>query len=1042
MNRVRFALILCPWRAIFFRFCLPVCALAVCLLHAVATHAANSTWQVASGDWSVSANWSGSAVPNSTSFVFIDNVGTVTISQSGEMCNTLYLGSGSTDVGSIQMILGGFTDSNAYIGDFGTGSFTQAGGTHSVSNELIIGQNSAANSSYILSNGSLAVSGGEYIGNSGTGSFTQYGGTQSISNSGLTLGQGTAGSGSYNMSNGSLAVSGGEYIGVSGTGSFTQYGGTQSISNSGLTLGQGTAGSGSYNMSNGSLAVSGGEYIGVSGTGSFTQNNGTHSISNPGLTLGQGTAGSGSYNMGNGSLAVTSEEYIGVSGTGSFTQSGGTHSAGVLTIGQYSSGNGSYKLGNGLLAVGVEYIGDRGTGSFTQSGGTHSTGVESLYLGYSPGAVGSYNLSNGFLMVYDDEEIGLSGSGSFTQSGGTHYIIHSLGIGQNSGANGSYVLSNGSLAVGEGEAIAGSGSGSFTQSGGTNSVSGGLGIGSSDSYNLINGLLTVSGGEVIGTSGSGIFTQSGGTNSVGFYSLVLGNTPGAGGSYNLCNGLLTASSEDVGGSGSGSFTQSGGTNSVGHLYVSGGKSGSGSYNLSNGLLTATSNEWIGLSGTASFTQTGGMHSVTGGLVLGDSSGAYGSYTLGGGSLVVNQISGGSGRSTFTFNGGLLQASPSANSSFFGGLTSAYIQSGGANINTNGENITLTQALLDGGGGGGLTVYGSGALILLGANTYTGSTSITSGILAIDSPLSGPGGQVSIQPTATLVANASIQRAIAGAAGSQIVATSGNISLGDSTSATGFNHAGTLTIGNNTVTLNSLGPADVGSTTSLNGGTIAAPNGILLNSGFSLVTTQNGGAVSGGSTSLFLNLGNVQGPSSASGNWLTFNMLFKGGTGQSSGRIDFANGYATGDDPGVNYQYGTTMLGGSGTEFDIGGATAGNNSNSYGQLNVALNPNDLNDPANLILAPGTSFNIVDWDGFLPTPGETFTILTWTGSLSGTASLDVDPRFAAEGIQMIPQWNSNSLVLMAVAVPEPATLALLGIGAAGVLGWRWRKRKMSP
>ena len=184
---------------------------------------------------------------------------------------------------------------------------------------------------------------------------------------------------------------------------------------------------------------------------------------------------------------------------------------------------------------------------------------------------------------------------------------------------------------------------------------------------------------------------------------------------------------------------------------------------------------------------------------------------------------------------------------------------------------------------------------------------------------------------------------------------------------------------------------------------------------------------------------MQGPSSTLGNWLTFNILFKGGTGQSAGRIAFLDGYATGDDPGVNYQYGTTILGGSGTEFDIGGTSPGDNSNDYGQLNISLNPNDLNDPANLILSPDTSFNIVDWEGFVPTPGETFTVLTWAGSLSGTASLNVDPAFEDENIGMIAQWDANSLVLMAVAVPEPGTLALLWIGAAGVVGLRWRKRR---
>jgi autotransporter-associated beta strand protein len=432
------------------------------------------------------------------------------------------------------------------------------------------------------------------------------------------------------------------------------------------------------------------------------------------------------------------------------------------------------------------------------------------------------------------------------------------------------------------------------------------------------------------------------------------------------------------------------------------------------------------------------------------------------------------------------------------------------------------------GSGSLTKIGGDLLALTGSNTYMGTTNISSGTLEVDSPLPGPAGQVSVQSLGTLVANASIQRPIAGVAStSQIVANTANVSLGDSTSYTGFNHAGTLTVGSNIVTLNSAGFADLGTLTSLGGGTLAAPsgvtiplggnlvgsgavdgkiaagygstinatgnlslgdstspvgfvsngelytnantitlnsfnaannqnavvlgslteidggnliapNGILLANGNNLVTTDAGGTVSGGSGSRFLNRGNVQGPSSASNNYLIFNMLFKGSTGQTSGRIGFLGGFATGDSPGVNTQYGATLLGGSGTEFDIGGTTPGNTDNNYGQLNIVTNPQDLNNHGDLVLSPaGTSFKIVDWNGFVPTPGESFTVLTWSGARSGSASLTVDPAFAAEGIQFDPQWNSNSLVIE--AVPEPSTLGLLAAGAIALVGYGWRGRQ---
>ena len=431
------------------------------------------------------------------------------------------------------------------------------------------------------------------------------------------------------------------------------------------------------------------------------------------------------------------------------------------------------------------------------------------------------------------------------------------------------------------------------------------------------------------------------------------------------------------------------------------------------------------------------------------------------------------------------------------------------------------------GSGSLTKIGADLLALTGSNTYTGSTNISSGTLEFDSPLPGPAGQVSIQSLGTLVANASIQRPIAGVAStSQIVANTANVSLGDSTSYTGFNHAGTLTVGSNIVTLNSAGFANLGVLTTLGGGTLAAPsgvtiplggnlvgsgavngkiaagygstinatgnlslgdstspvgfvssgelytnantitlnsfnaannqnavvlgslteidggnliapNGILLANGNNLVTTDAGGTVSGGSGSRFLNRGNVQGPSSASSNWLIFNMLFKGSTGQTSGRIGFLGGFATGDSPGVNSQYGATELGGSGTEFDIGGTTPGSSDNSYGQLNILTDPSDPTTTATLSCRRARASTSSIGTDSCPVRARALRSSPGAGALSGSASLAVDPAFAAEGIQFVPQWNANSLVIE--AVPEPSTLGLLAAGAIALVGYGWRGRQ---
>ena len=384
-------------------------------------------------------------------------------------------------------------------------------------------------------------------------------------------------------------------------------------------------------------------------------------------------------------------EIVGNSGFGTFNHSGGTNSAGTLVLGRLSGSIGTYNLSetgnltyqsNNAL---VEFIGYAGKGIISQTGGTNSLFYvgDNLYLGYDAGSAGIYNLSGtGQLSAGagSTEYVGYSGVGTFTQSGGLNNTTSSIYLGYNSQSTGTYTLSDTGQITASGLRI---NRGTFMQTGGIFNNSGRLtlgAIGSNSIYNLSGtGQLICSYEEDIGTGGTGIFVQSSGTNS-GSITIIIGYEQSSGGTYDLSGtGQLSGSREYLGGSGTGTFNQSGGSNTV--------------------LLS---------------------------LVIADISGSTGTYNLTGGTLIVNNISGGYGVATFNFGGGNVQASGNFTTSLPMTLTGI---NGDANVNTAGYTVTFSGTLT---GIGGLNKVGSNTLTLNGINSFTGNTTITAGTLALGS----------------------------------------------------------------------------------------------------------------------------------------------------------------------------------------------------------------------------------------------------------------------------------------------------------------------
>lgn len=434
-----------------------------------------------------------------------------------------------------------------------------------------------------------------------------------------------------------------------------------------------------------------------------------------------------------GSLTVANEE-LGQVGTGTFNQENGIHQiTDFLAVGNLAGSTGIYNLRGGSLTVLNEFIGFGGTGTFTQTGGTHQV-TDTLVIGES-GAQGTYNLSgDGSLLTASNEYIGRgSGLGSFTQTGGTHTVSDTLYVGSSAGGgfdgNGSYTLNAGILNA-RNEIVADGRTGTFTQTGGRHTVSNQLqiGFGERGTYHLSgDGTLTTS-TEKIGNFGTGTFQQTGGVHQVNG-TLNIGEGRGAisggSGAYALSAGILIASNENLGlNNAQGTFTQTGGTHSVGgRLTIGGvadGAGGSGAYNLSGGSLSATS-EIISDGGSGTFTQSDGNHTVADTLTIG----ATGNYALSGGLLSSASLLNNGG---FAQSGGAVSAIVFTNNRLYeysgGTFSGSFVNNGTAVFNPVeraifGANIS---------GSGVMTKLGDGTLVLTGINTYSGGTTVSSGVL--------------------------------------------------------------------------------------------------------------------------------------------------------------------------------------------------------------------------------------------------------------------------------------------------------------------------
>ncbi|MCA9259679.1 MAG: family 43 glycosylhydrolase, partial [Planctomycetales bacterium] len=315
------------------------------------------------------------------------------------------------------------------------------------------------------------------------------------------------------------------------------------------------------------------------------------------------------------------------------------------------------------------------------------------------------------------------------------------------------------------------------------SLNGDLNIGDTgDSSTPATGTLTIrdDASVVVGTGGgfyvgSGFFAntraegtvvQSGGSltvNRPGDGSFVVGGRTSAlaHGVYRLSGGSVAANTNVfIGGRGSGEVEQSGGVfNASQYLAIGRFANSTGAWTIDGGVLNQTNaSTWllVGEEGNGSLTVSGdGMVVSNGTVFVGYRPSGVGEVHLDGGVLEAHSLVGARGQSTLALNGGKLRAMANQ-TQFLQGLTDAYIEQGGAIVDTQEFQVRVAQPLLHAESlgrtpDGGLVKQGVGALTLSAANSYVGPTLVQEGTLLVNNTTgSGTGfGQVRIADQAFL-----------------------------------------------------------------------------------------------------------------------------------------------------------------------------------------------------------------------------------------------------------------------------------------------------
>jgi autotransporter-associated beta strand protein len=648
------------------------------------------------------------------------------------------------------------------------GALNLESGTMTVNNKIFVGNNRGTGT-LTISGGSLTKTGGDqtFVGrDNGTGTLTQSGGTITL-NHDFYVGQGGGGNGTLNVSGSSVLNTGRDFV-----------------------IGR-EGGTGSLNVTGGTITKTGDERMIVghnNGTGTVIHSGGTINVNQNELYIGnENTNARGTYTLsGTGALNVANEVVVGrESGTGVLNVNGGTITTsgnGNMYVGR-RNGTGTLNQTDGTIVVNREFgVGTRddnkiGTGTYNLSGGTLSVS-NNIFVGKELGSSGTLNMTGGTMTGSDKLIIGDNGAtGAIAHSDGTVTVQNEVYVGNGLSQAPAAVSILASDADGQLEKRSEWAPGTVTIQ---NTVDWQVGVGEWYGSGLTTAVIPFrlpNFGAVANPFTSASFgvnliqVGSSTVTDLDLYAVRVSDTPQIAttdwynGSEPDPNATLiqasfltpTSTTTSVGAqSGPNNLTDAAGSAALlaylNSAYNGGAGAGRfvflrvsyGSDNFATGwdaykfttrnaalegdapVINFTSSTPV-LTGEGTYTLSGSAELNVGNEVQIGRENGTGTVNLNGGTVNAKKISGGTGSATVNFNGGLLKAKVDE-SNLIENLDVANVQSGGLRIDSNGFNVSTSQALT---GTGGLEKLGAGQLTLSGSTTYLGTTTVAAGILRIE-----------------------------------------------------------------------------------------------------------------------------------------------------------------------------------------------------------------------------------------------------------------------------------------------------------------------